>query len=408
MVCKQFIEDLFKLNKKMISFILIFTFLFSVTLGSYTMPRVFATPATLHVPTQYPTIQAAINAANSGDIIQVDSGVYTEYIMVNKSVSLIGKNSSNTIIDGTGTGRSTILITTHTNNVKIEGFTIQNGEGYDPASLSIESSRGHIIRNNIIRKSSHGLKMRTTNDSLIADNIIVDNTDGILITNGDGDKIVGNLIKNNTNGAVATFTAGFITTIFNRFYHNNFVDNPRQAYSLNPTTKWDNGAEGNYWSDYNGQDLNGDGIGDTNTPHLGLDYYPLMNSWSNTIPTVDFTYSPTNPRESQEIQFNDTSADSHGAVVGWLWDFGDGNMSSYRDPTYRYVKKGTYNVTLTVTDDEGATNTFTKTVTVTTSPLDYTYYYVLIGIAAGAIILTTALFLSKKKRKSFSSSKIIK
>lgn len=407
MICKQFTEELSKLHKKTISFILISAFLFSVTLESYTMPKVFATPETLHV---YPgqSIQAAINAANSGDIISVDSGVYNENVMVNKSVSLIGKNPSNTIIDGNGTEMNTVIITSHTNNVKIENFTIQNGEGSDPANLRIVNSKGHKIRSNILRQSQYGLHIRDSNDSLIADNVIANNTNGIYIVNGNGNKIIGNLIKNNTNGAVTHFSGGFVTNIPNRFYHNNFVDNRLQVSSLNFATKWDNGVEGNYWTDYNGQDLNGDGIGDTNTPHLGVDYKPLMNRWSNTIPTVDFKYSPPNPREGQEIQFNDTSTDSHGAVVNWLWNFGDGNTSSNQNTTHKYRNRGTYNVTLTVTDDEGATNTFTKPITVTASPLDYTFYYVLIGIAAGALILTTALFLFRKKRKSFSSSKIVK
>jgi nitrous oxidase accessory protein NosD len=50
---------------------------------------------------------------------------------------------------------------------------------------------------------------------------------------------------------------------------------------------WDNGKEGNYWSDYNGTDADGDGIGDT--PYvidvLNQDRYPLMQSYVAT-PTV--------------------------------------------------------------------------------------------------------------------------
>jgi hypothetical protein len=44
------------------------------------------------------------------------------------------------------------------------------------------------------------------------------------------------------------------------------------------TNLWDNGVEGNYWSDYNGTDSNQDGIGDT--PYIidanNVDHYPLM------------------------------------------------------------------------------------------------------------------------------------
>jgi parallel beta-helix repeat protein len=68
----------------------------------------------------------------------------------------------------------------------------------------------------------------------------------------------------------------------NTFYHNVFIDNNYNvAFDENVRlidNSWDNGKEGNYWDDYNGNDANGDGIGDT--PYVinedNIDYFPLM------------------------------------------------------------------------------------------------------------------------------------
>lgn len=503
MMCKQFTGDLFKMCKKVISLIVMFMFLSSVILGSYTVSKVFATPKTLYVPTQYPTIQAAIDDANSGDIIYVYNGTYNENLVVNKTISLIGENPLNTIIDGHGTGRDVVNVN-NANNVKIEGFTIQNGEGFEPASLSIWRSGGSTISNNVIRQSDYGVKVRESNSSNIINNMIVNNTNvGILLSHSDINTIMGNLIKKNLYGVRITSVS-----VPSTFYHNNIINNTHQT-SVDSPTKWDNGAEGNFWSDYDGQDLNGDGIGDT--PYIiteaNTDRYPLIAEWSetrnlpfdwkgltyhtivrsnstvasfnftyslaqisfnltgpqgavsfcnvtidksfldgtfkvlvdgisrnhdlrqnithtslyftlshsvrkiqirgtkvvgNTIPTADFTSFSTNPKEGLEIQFTDTSTDSDGNVTAWLWNFGDGNTSSLRNPIHRYMKQGTYNVTLTVTDNavpEGAIGSVTKTILVAPSPVDYTLYYILVGIAAGAVILTIALFLLRQKKK---------
>jgi LPXTG-motif cell wall-anchored protein len=207
--------------------------------------------------------------------------------------------------------------------------------------------------------------------------------------------VIGNRLEKNSIGVWVADVASKNNT----FYHNNFINNTHQA-SVFGLTIWDDGTEGNYWSDYNGQDLNGDGIGDTEISHLGIDRFPLINEWKNTVPTADFTYSPADPKESQDIQFTDTSTDLNGTLVAWLWDFGDGNMSSQQNPVHKYVKKGAYNVTLTVTDNENATTTKMKTIIVALTVTDYTSYYVFAGIAAGALILIALLLLKRKKKKA--------
>ncbi|WGL18004.1 ExeM/NucH family extracellular endonuclease [Microbulbifer bruguierae] len=64
------------------------------------------------------------------------------------------------------------------------------------------------------------------------------------------------------------------------------------------------------------------------------------------------------------VILRDTSSDEDGELVSWRWDFGDGVVSSERNPRHRYRKLGRYSVTLTVTDNHGAVADITREVTV--------------------------------------------
>ena len=64
--------------------------------------------------------------------------------------------------------------------------------------------------------------------------------------------------------------------------------------------------------------------------------------------------------------FTSTSTDSDGTVVGLAWDYGDGTTGT--SATHTYAAAGTYNVTLQVTDDDGAQDDITHPVTVTDPP----------------------------------------
>ena len=63
-----------------------------------------------------------------------------------------------------------------------------------------------------------------------------------------------------------------------------------------------------------------------------------------------------------------TSTDSDGTITGYLWDFGDGNSATGVAPGHTYTTAGTYDVTLTVTDDDGATDVATTELTVGPPP----------------------------------------
>lgn len=81
---------------------------------------------------------------------------------------------------------------------------------------------------------------------------------------------------------------------------------------------------------------------------------------SNLLPTSDFSFSAN----ELEVTFTDASSDSDGSIASWSWDFGDGNSSTAQNPVHTYSAGGTYDVTLTVTDNEGATDDSTQSVTV--------------------------------------------
>lgn len=84
----------------------------------------------------------------------------------------------------------------------------------------------------------------------------------------------------------------------------------------------------------------------------------------NVGPIASINVSPAEPIVDKEAQFTDTSTDSDGDIVSREWDFGDGQTSDVQNPTHQYDEVGEYNVTLTVTDDDGATDTFELTITV--------------------------------------------
>ena len=84
----------------------------------------------------------------------------------------------------------------------------------------------------------------------------------------------------------------------------------------------------------------------------------------NLSPTASFTFSPQEPVAGDPVDFSDQSTDD-GTIVSRDWDFGDGNAGSGVNPTHTYADPGDYTVTLTVTDDQGASASSSQPITVT-------------------------------------------
>lgn len=81
----------------------------------------------------------------------------------------------------------------------------------------------------------------------------------------------------------------------------------------------------------------------------------------NAAPVASFTQQCS----GLSCSFTDASTDADGSVVSWSWSFGDGATSTERSPSHVFAAGGSYTVTLTVTDDDGATGTTSRSVQVT-------------------------------------------
>ena len=249
----------------------------------------------------YTKIQDAIANASSGYTIKVFSGTYNEHVATNKSLKLIGEDKETTIIDGGGSGQCIYVVA---DNVKISGFTIQNGAD----GVYVAYSNGCTIANNIISDNYDGIYLSNSNNITIAHNSLSNNIvyfSGIHLSSSSNNLIHDNDLSGNGGGITLS------TSHNNIICHNNLINNGNQAYDNTGTNLWDNSypSGGNYWGDYMGSDAyNGpnqnvsgsDGIGDTvygiNGGVGAQDRYPFMqaNGWIDTSTVFD-TGSGTYP-----------------------------------------------------------------------------------------------------------------
>ncbi len=309
------------------------------------------------------SIQEAIDQASSGDIIEVESGDYEEYIEINKPLVITGLD--------TGKGLPSIeMASLLADRSELSGFKIRSGDLFAisvnsnfsvvsnndvqgcMAGIILNKAHGNLIQNNSIlvacdglsgllsgsfsQGGGDGIQLIQCYNNTIRDNAIENGFIGIFLDTSSGNLVEGNRVKGSTNGIgllsavgndivdntvqkVSTQGIGLLkfsngSTIKgntveesgdigiylqdssnNTIYLNKFK-NSKNAQSKDARTQgsfnlWRSaesitfkegnktikGYVGNYWSDYKGKDLNGDGIGDE--PYTfdgGQDEYPLI------------------------------------------------------------------------------------------------------------------------------------
>jgi PKD repeat protein len=84
-------------------------------------------------------------------------------------------------------------------------------------------------------------------------------------------------------------------------------------------------------------------------------------------PTPDPTAAPRPPRVDFSVNVDGlrvTLSNRTKGAVSWVWQFGDGESSTARNPRHTYADAGTYTITLTATSGEGAVDRMSQEVTV--------------------------------------------
>jgi parallel beta-helix repeat protein len=303
--------------------------------------------ARYQVYVKYASIQAAIENATSGQAIYVSSGFYNESLTVGRPMTLVGENASTTIINAPATvitvdadnvsisdftiryvgcacyGYSSVSVT-DSQNVNVTSNVILS----DDFGIHLAGAKGVVVAHNTVTHSGDasivvlsssevsvfendltgmgGMEIDNSTKSVFSSNTVLASAFvGIFIGESHDNTFFGNNVSaialmalsissayNNTffdNDIFSGSAYGlFIWQSFNNsIFHNSFLGNGSQVFCQdNSTNLWDNGLEGNYWSNYTGVDADSNGIGDrpyiinsTNPQFTGptvRDNYPLM------------------------------------------------------------------------------------------------------------------------------------
>ena len=189
------------MNPKAATFVFLLAVLLAGTFALALKPA-FATsePNTITVPDDYPRIQDAVTAANSGDTIIVKAGTYNEmWVSVDKQLSLVGENQKSIVYFSGAVGFIVTSVNSH-----ISGFTIISNEALKGYAISMSSVTGCIIEDNSLEDNLVGISVTgSSSGNTISGNILNHNERSIELFNSPSNTISDNNITSALVSAIS-------------------------------------------------------------------------------------------------------------------------------------------------------------------------------------------------------------
>jgi parallel beta-helix repeat protein len=226
----------------------------------------------------------------------------------NTNVSTVGIGISlvcskyNTIINSVASDCGGGILLERSSNNHILNNTITSGSESGILIENLESTDNFIEKNRLLGNQIGIHLSGYTSKNQVINNALTSNVLGISIDYSDNNTIVANEISNNLYGITSN-------AYHNKIFHNNFINNTNQVSINQSVDIWDNGVEGNYWSNYNGVDSDYDGIGDSwyEIDSSNIDHYPLMGRFSDFNATSEHHVQTVCNSSISSFQYNGTA-----------------------------------------------------------------------------------------------------
>jgi len=215
------------MRKRLLFALLCFAIIFGFTIPI--SPMAHASPGTIYVPDNYPSIQAAVNAASPGDTIIVRAGNYYGNVHLNKQLTLVGENLP--VIDANGSGSP---MTLEADGCAVDGFKVRNSGG------------------GFVAQESAGIKVISNNNRL-TNNIALNNWYGIYLYYSNGNALDRNNTSNNSLEGIRLVASNNNNLANNTSNSNIYLSNPNTEgagillLGSNYNTLDSNVANSNHW-----------------------------------------------------------------------------------------------------------------------------------------------------------------